>query len=308
MDNPDGLQAPDLYDSQVDSETREFMKLMTGIQDENELRAHILDVQAKAFTVARYPCITSLQFLRRKMSDHAAYGQVLKLGRERGGALLLEMGACFGIEIRKVVADGFPVKQIIASDLNTEFWEFGHVLCRSTPESFPVTFLAGDALDPEFLSPILYEVETRPPLDLARNRTLNALKGKCSVISARSFFHVFDEVQQYQLAHALGSLLSPEKGSVIFGSHAGNTEKGLVAHKKIAGKESTFFHSPSSWEELWCETSLADPRGGMARWGEDTLERPVFLFGEVRVETSLKFASSGSGMQGYYMDWSVTRL
>lgn len=308
MDNPDGLQAPDLYDSQVDSETREFMKLMTGIQDENELRAHILDVQAKAFTVARYPCITSLQFLRRKMSDHAAYGQVLKLGRERGGALLLEMGACFGIEIRKAVADGFPVKQIIASDLNTEFWEFGHVLCRSTPESFPVTFLAGDALDPEFLSPILYEVETRPPLDLARNRTLNALKGKCSVIYARSFFHVFDEVQQYQLAHALGSLLSPEKGSVIFGSHAGNTEKGLVAHKKIAGKESTFFHSPSSWEELWCETSLADPRGGMARWGEDTLERPVFLFGEVRVETSLKFASSGSGMRGYYMDWSVTRL
>lgn len=115
-------------------------------------------------------------------------------------------------------------------------------------------------------------------------------------------------MQQYQLAHALGSLLSPEKGSVIFGCHAGNTEKGLVAHKKIAGKESTFFHSPSSWEELWCETSLADPRGGMARWGEDTLERPVFLFGEVRVETSLKFASSGSGMQGYYMDWSVTRL
>lgn len=107
------------------------------------------------------------------------------------------------------------MKQIIASDLNTgeecvicflctthegfetngpilllEFWEFGHVLCRSTPESFPVTFLAGDALDPEFLSPILYEVETRPPLDLARNRTLNALKGKCSVIYARSFFHV----------------------------------------------------------------------------------------------------------------------
>ena len=93
MDNPDGLQAPDLYDSQVDSETREFMKLMTGIQDENELRAHILDVQAKAFTVrentvchastygrnqvARYPCITSLQFLRYSL--HCTGGVSWKL-------------------------------------------------------------------------------------------------------------------------------------------------------------------------------------------------------------------------------------
>ena len=34
------------------------------------------------------------------MSDHAPYEQVLKLGREREGALLLEMGTCCEYTVR----------------------------------------------------------------------------------------------------------------------------------------------------------------------------------------------------------------
>ncbi|KAL4080809.1 hypothetical protein J3A83DRAFT_71869 [Scleroderma citrinum] len=306
-DNPGTLPDPSAYDTLVDSETREWMKLITGIQDDDELKNHIVDVQAKAFAIAPYPCITTLNFIRRKMSDHVAYEQVLKLGREREGALLLEMGCCFGIEVRRAVTDGFPAKQIIASDLNAELWEFGHTLCRSTPESFPVTFLVGDALDPEFLSPIPCNVETQHAFDLSRISTLNDLKGKCSAIYARSFFHLFDEAQQCQLAHALGSLLSPEKGSVIFGSHIGGPEKGSITHRAIAGQERTFLHSPSSWEELWTETSPTNHQDGMAQ-GNDHLQRPVFRFGEAKVEASIKFIRLGIGFEGYRLEWSVTRL
>ncbi|KAL4069993.1 hypothetical protein V8B97DRAFT_1872110 [Scleroderma yunnanense] len=304
-DNP--LPDPSIYDAQVDGETRGLMKSMTGIQDENKLKEHILDVRARASTVAPYPCVTSLNFLRRKMSDHLAYQQVLKLGRERAGALLLEMGCCFGMELRRVVADGFPARQIIASDLNAELWEFGHTLCRSTPESFPVTFLAGDALDPDFLSPIPCDVETQAPFDVSRISTLTGLKGKCSAIYARSFFHLFNEAQQCQIAHALGSLLSPEKGSVIFGSHIGGSEKGSISHKTIAGQERTFLHSPSSWKELWSKTSSTNHPDGVAQ-RKGNLEQPVFRFGEVRVEASIKFVRSPLGLDGYRLDWCVTRL
>ncbi|KAL4069994.1 hypothetical protein V8B97DRAFT_574108 [Scleroderma yunnanense] len=288
------------YDTVIDSETRQWMKLMTGIQDDDELKKHILD-----FQVAPYPSVTSLTFLR--MSDHFAYEQVLNLGREREGALLLEMGCCFGIELRGVVADGFPAKQIMASDLNAESWELGHSFHRSTPESFPVTFLAGDALDPEFLSSIPCNVETQEPLDLSHISTLNDLKGKCSAICARNFFHLFDEAQQYQLAHALGSLLSPEKGSIILGSHVGGPEKRLITHKAVAGRERTFFHTPSSWEELWTKTLPTNHEDGTAQ-EKDVLKRSVFRFGEVTVETSIEFINLTIGLDGYYMNWSVTRL
>jgi len=60
-----------------------------------------------------------------------AYKDVLKLGQERKGATLLDVGCCFGNDVRKVAADGFPVEQIIASDLKREFWDLGHVLFRS---------------------------------------------------------------------------------------------------------------------------------------------------------------------------------
>ena len=50
----DGLPDPNLYDVQVDGETREFMKSITGIQDDDELRKHILDIQAEALTVCEH--------------------------------------------------------------------------------------------------------------------------------------------------------------------------------------------------------------------------------------------------------------
>ena len=41
----------------------------------------------------------------------------MKLGKERKGALYLEFACCVGNDVRKTVSDGFPVDQVIASDL-----------------------------------------------------------------------------------------------------------------------------------------------------------------------------------------------
>ncbi|KAI6027451.1 hypothetical protein BKA83DRAFT_4229060 [Pisolithus microcarpus] len=298
---------PSIYDATLDSEILSFMKSSTGIQDDDELRAHVLHIQKKAYAVYPYPCIGLLHFMNRKISSHVSYQQALKLGREREGALLLEIGCCFGMEMRRAAADGFPAKQIVASDLYSEFWEFGHALFRTTPQSFPATFLAGDALDPDFLSPLPGNPGSPEFLDLSTLTTLNPLKGKVSAIYARSLFHLFNEDQQCQLAHSLGSLLSPQPGSVIFGSHMGNVEKGTIKHKAIGGQDSTFFHSPQSWKELWCETPPGD-RQSKDIQGQGKLTGPVFRYGEVSVEANTRFIKAPSGMEGFRMDWSVTRL
>ena len=56
--------------------------------------------------------------LRLKISRFPAYKTLLKLGQERPGALFLDLACCVGNDVRKAVADGFPVNQALASDLH----------------------------------------------------------------------------------------------------------------------------------------------------------------------------------------------
>jgi len=60
--------------------------------------------------------------IRLKISRLPAYNQLLRLGKEREGAIFLDIGCCFGNDARKAVADGFPAQGTIASDLHPA-WE-----------------------------------------------------------------------------------------------------------------------------------------------------------------------------------------
>lgn len=51
------------------------------------------------------------------MSKTDAYEALVKLKDERPNALFLDLGCCFGNDVRKVVSDGWPVGQCVASDL-----------------------------------------------------------------------------------------------------------------------------------------------------------------------------------------------
>jgi hypothetical protein len=43
---------------------RSFFKQQTGIQDDDELKAHIIRVQAEAYQVHPYPCIRLFHFAK----------------------------------------------------------------------------------------------------------------------------------------------------------------------------------------------------------------------------------------------------
>jgi hypothetical protein len=181
-------------------------------------------------------------------------------------------------------------------------WDLGHRLFRTTPETYPAHFIEGDVFDPDFLSPILdLSTSTSPsrphePLpDLKSLTSLNPLRGRVSAILAISFFHLFTEDQQHQLATALAGLLSPEPGSVIFGVHGGRAEKGFW--QPTAAK--MFCHSPESWAALWHGVFRA--RGA----------------GKVEVKVTLRKEIGGDDYFGMYpgnknpfhvIEWSVTRI
>ncbi|KAK1232141.1 hypothetical protein PQX77_004742 [Marasmius sp. AFHP31] len=191
-----------------------------------------------------------------------------------------------GADLRKAVVDGLPVQKAIGSDIQQEFWGLGHELFKSTPETFPATFVSGDAFDKAFISgrgPCA-EAPTGPLPDLKTLTSFIPLQGRITAIHVANVFHLFNKEKQLELAQALSSLLSPVPGSVIFGSHAAKEVPGEYTNHR---GETNFAHNPESWKELW--------DGG------------VFPAGSIQVRTKLfpvPFAQK-FGME-FAMFWSCT--
>lgn len=197
------------------------------------------------------------------------------------------------------------------------FWDYGHELFKSTPKTFPAAFIAGDVFDPALLAPadpadIVALSDTTPSTPapfLADLRSLNPLRGKVSAIFAGAFFHLFDDEKQRQIALRLAALLSPEKGSVIFGEHGGLPVKGFRPEPTFrpgddsaerVRKVRVFCHSPESWREMWMEQVF----GGDGRGGE-----------RVRVDVDLvvrdkkEIEGGATGIENtYLLNWCITRL
>ncbi|KAG0706777.1 hypothetical protein DFH29DRAFT_118239 [Suillus ampliporus] len=273
----------------LSSKQAAFFKTQVGIDNDEDLKRHILEVQAKAYKAAPYPCIHAFVFLRLNLSSYSVYEHILKLGRERPDAVLLDIGCCFGVDARKAAADGFPAKNIIASDINNEFLELSHELFRTTPASYPGCLLPGDVFDPAFLSlPELSDnVSPAPAIDLSSLKSLNPLHGRISAINATGFFHLFNEEKQLYLARALAGLLSVEPGSVICGAQVGTLKTGFVIGNMSGSKHQLFSHSSQTWSSLW--------------------DGEVFEKGSVNVETEL-VAVPIYEEPHLMMMWSVTRL
>ncbi|KAJ6550317.1 hypothetical protein B0H19DRAFT_1265153 [Mycena capillaripes] len=148
-----------------------FVKEQTGIHDADALKRHIIAVQTKAYAIYAFPCIWDFRFAKTRMSTFPAYQDVLKLGREREHAILLDLGCCCGTDVRELARDGFPMHNIIASDI-----------------------VAGDITD-----------APPPPPTLT---SWTPLRGHVSVIHTSALFHLFPEAEQLQLVSPLsGSVI-----------------------------------------------------------------------------------------------------
>ncbi|KIK62578.1 hypothetical protein GYMLUDRAFT_96154 [Collybiopsis luxurians FD-317 M1] len=270
-----------------------FYKRNTGIEDDDKLKEHIIDVARRALEIYPYNCIRTFGFLRfRIRRSEASYKRLLEIGSSRQNALFLDLGCCFGNDLRKAIEDGYPAENVIASDLRAEFWKFGHDLFNTNPATFPVTFIPGDALDPSFISiqpPPQSQPETA--IDSVRSilqtkpESLDFLRGYLSAIHTSAFFHLFNKDEQLIIAKKLASLLSPLPGSFIFGAHVGAFE----AQEDVKSGTGTLFyrHSPETWKEMW--------------------EKEVFEGkGSVRVEAGLGGFEDESDAR--LMWWSVVRV
>ncbi|KAF5327164.1 hypothetical protein D9619_004547 [Psilocybe cf. subviscida] len=290
-----------------------FFKSLTKIDNEEQLRAHIVSVQKAAYKVFSYSCIRKFAFVQLTLTHQRAYRQAINLRIFQRDPILLDIGCCFGTDVRKVVLDGWPAQFVIASDIRQEFWDYGHKLFLSTAESLPVRFIAGDILDPSILQPrepIIDEKEItailgQPTPSVSEVQNLTPLLGKISAIHASSLFHLFSEVEQLALARCLASLLRPEKGSVIFGQHVGRKVMGHRAPYigDVASLAPMFCHSPQSWSDLW----VTQVFGGNDGRGNERIKVDV-EFVDVNWVVGKEIFQEVEPNDKFYMQWCITRL
>lgn len=280
----------------IREEEKNFFKLATGINDDEGLRKHICEIQARAYSIFPYPCIRAFYFLNFQLCHYQIYKDILKLGKERPDAIYLEIGCAFGTDLRKLIADGYALENVVASDIEKDYYDLGHQLFRTTPETYPFPFIPGDVFD---LTSELPEarLNTGPSPPLRSLTSLVPLHSRVSVLHASSVFHLFPPEKQQRLAHIFASLLSPSSGSIIVGKQM-STESGIKEWDFGNAVGYAWLYSVSAWKDLWMgDNGPFKPEEVDAQVSEAPL--PVNV-GNAAVGKSIPILT--------FMEWSLKRV
>ncbi|KAL9105631.1 MAG: hypothetical protein Q9227_009243 [Pyrenula ochraceoflavens] len=202
-----------------------------------EVVPHVQKLREKAYKIHRYPCIGLYTFLKLDILRHPAYvASVLpRLTAPNSTDIFLDVGTCFGQDVRKLIHDGVPVSRVYGSDVLPEFIDAGYELFRDR-DSIP---------DDHFLRPA-------DLFDSSMESKFCQLDGKVSMLHLTQVMHLFDYADQLVLAKRLVKLLRPGPGGLIFGQQNANLRPGEYPQRPGEGRTPTLYrHNEASFTEFW---------------------------------------------------------
>ncbi len=149
----------------------------------------------------------------------------------RGDQNFLDLGCCFGQDLRKLAADGAPSEHLYGSDLRPEFFALGYDLFRDK-STLKSKFLVGDVFD--------------------ASSPLSELDGKIDIIYAASFLHLFGYEDQVNVCKRMVKLLKGKKDSVVLGRQVGHANGGEHPQRNDPTK-TRWRHNEESFRKMWYE-------------------------------------------------------
>src|SRR4051812_13987345 len=111
------------------------------------------------------------QFLDLHLPTTAIYPSLLARLTTQSDKFL-DIGCCFGQEIRQLILDGVPSANTYGGDRHSGFFDVGYDLFRDRESLHPTTFIAADVFDDA-------------------SALVTELAGKVDVIYAGALFHLF---------------------------------------------------------------------------------------------------------------------
>ena len=161
-------------------------------------------------------------FLLPSISVLPQYAEILT--RTQSGDVLLDLGCCFGQDLRLLASDGAPLRNVYASDISNELWNLGFELFKDR-DKMPAKFIQANILDPE--------------------SDLGQLKGRVDLIIANQFLHLFDWNGQIMAMKKIVELSRP--GSCVVGY-----QRSQMPAKVVPGPwGDMYFHDQDSFRKVW---------------------------------------------------------
>jgi SAM-dependent methyltransferase len=268
--------------NEVPAAVAELLESYSGIPRDQQI-AHIVECRNEAYAKCPYPCIGNMRFLDFDLSLHPLYAdQILDplkrpMSREEGEAepLFLDLGTCFGQDVRKLVYDGAPIERVWASDIEPHLIDAGFRLFNDEAK------LPRD----HFLCP--GDLFSASPDD-----RLRALDDRVTILHMTAVFHLFGLEDQKKVVDRCLRLLRKDAGRpvLLLGMQVGSVVAGPFLRENHSPEFShKYRHNVESWASLWHEVC------GRDEWKDriDSLEVTSQLFQNGSKPQSADKPSSG---------------
>ena len=185
-----------------------------------------------------------------------SYDEILtSLSRNEDPKTLLDVGCCFGQDLRKLVVDGAPGSQLVGIELRAEFIDLGYDLFIDR-DTYQGRFVAGDIF------------EDTP------GSAMKSLNGTIDIVHIALFLHLFGWEGQLKAAVRLMGFLKDKPGTTILGRQTGSSKPG--EYPLPAGTAGvTYSHDQETFQKLWTEAE----KQTSTRWKLETSMKSVVTKG-----------------------------
>ncbi|KAJ5128112.1 hypothetical protein N7448_008891 [Penicillium atrosanguineum] len=218
---------PDL--EEVNPQIRHLLETYSNIRPADVV-SHVNKIRARGFAANPYPCIGNYRFLNLTLLTHPLYKSIISKLQSNSFAIYLDLGCCFGQDLRQLVLDGVPSSQLVGLDIEGPLMDLGYELFRDrgTVES---KFVVVDIFQGE--------AQGEPWTELVA-------KG-ADVVHCSAFFHLFPLALQVDAAKVISRVV--RKGGIIVGRQSGSVKPAEVP--AIKAGTTSFRHDLNTLAEMW---------------------------------------------------------
>ena len=203
--------------------------MLYNIKAFHGVRKLTLCQRERGFASNPYPCIGLYRFLNLTLLTHPLYDTMLKR-LQSPDATYLDLGCCFGQDLRQLVQDGVPSQRLIGLDVEGPLMQTGYdfFLDRATLQS---RFVVADVFKGAAQGAVWTDLEMRG----------------IDVLHCSAFFHLFTLAEQISAAKNVAKLV--KTGGMIVGRQIGSVKPGDVP--AIKEGSSSYRHDVKTFDAMW---------------------------------------------------------